>query len=393
MDKNTVSVAFTGDIGFDKYMSGRWKDPDFLDEKLLQFFRSADHVEANVEGAMTRAPEVGNKGRFFHAMDPDCAVFLKNIGADIWNIGNNHTLDAGAQGVADTMMYAAKNGAVTVGAGLNIEEASRPVFLEGAGGIGIISVTYMNENTPAGEDSPGIFSWKDMDLIARRISEIRERCRWCVVVSHGGEEFSTLPSVYIRERYIKYLEMGADAVIGHHPHVPQNYEIFGGAKPVFYSLGNFIFDTDYQRVHDHTDQGLLVKLIFTEDSLSFELQGTKIVRGEERVIAAPLADIVTEVPAEQYQLLAPLEAKAHLAEERRRRKFMDPERFRAMGDKEWVDFLTHKENWDNRDDYGYQDFEFLYHFSFKADEGRWKESSMEKVKDYILALIPEEDRP
>ena len=46
-----TSIAFTGDIGFDKYMEGRWRDEDLLDEELKCFFRSAEHVAANVEGA------------------------------------------------------------------------------------------------------------------------------------------------------------------------------------------------------------------------------------------------------------------------------------------------------------------------------------------------------
>lgn len=99
--------------------------------------------------------------------------------------------------------------------------------------------------------------------------EIKEKCRWCVIVVHGGEEFASLPNPYTRVRYLKYLELGADVVVGHHPHVTENYELFEDGKVIFYSLGNFIFDTDYQRAHPYTDEGALLKLIFTEEKVDF----------------------------------------------------------------------------------------------------------------------------
>ena len=155
----------------------------------------------------------------------------------------------------------------------------------------------------------------------------------------------------------------------------------------FYSLGNFIFDTDYQRAHAHTDEGILVKLCFTRDELSFELLGTRIIRGDQRIVSAPLADIVTRIDAEQYALLAPLAARAHLAEERRRKEFQEPSRFIPMSPAEWKDFLFDKKNWPYRDDMSYQDFGYIYEFAKKAEEGEWKKSSLEKVKAYLLDLL------
>ena len=91
----------------------------------------------------------------------------------------------------------------------------------------------------ADENKAGCYSWSDLDEIQNTINEIKKTCRWCVVVAHAGEEFTPLPSPYTRERYHKYLEMGADIVVAHHPHVPMNYETVGD-KVIFYSLGNFI---------------------------------------------------------------------------------------------------------------------------------------------------------
>ena len=116
MSKDKTSVIFTGDIGFDRYMARRWEDEKLLDEKTLAFFRSADHVAANVEGALIDAVDDGSRGVFFHAMNPAATKVLKNMHADIWCVGNNHTMDAGREGVVSTRKIAQDMEAV----GLNV---------------------------------------------------------------------------------------------------------------------------------------------------------------------------------------------------------------------------------------------------------------------------------
>ena len=177
MTKNKTSIIFTGDIGFDRYMDKKWEDEQLLSQEVLDYFGSADHCVANVEGALIAAEDDGSRGVFFHAMDPAATSVLKKMGADIWSIGNNHTMDAGSEGIVSTRKIAADMGCKTFGAGLNEIEASEPVYLEEAGGIGMFGVSYMAECIPATETEPGIFRWDDMDRIARRIREIKKKCR------------------------------------------------------------------------------------------------------------------------------------------------------------------------------------------------------------------------
>lgn len=392
MGKNKTSIVFTGDIGFDRYMARRWEDERLLDEKLLAFFHSADHVAANVEGALIDAVDDGSRGVFFHSMDPAAASLLQKIGADLWCIGNNHTMDAGREGVESTRALARSLGCRTIGAGLNMEEASQPVYLDEAGGIGMFGVAYMAECIPATETEPGIFRWDAWDAIARRIREVKERARWCVIVSHGGEEFTSLPSPYTRDRYLKYLELGADAVVAHHPHVPENYELFPDGKAIFYSLGNFIFDTDYQRVHLYTDRGVLLKLIFTEDTLDFEAMGLRIRRGEERIEAAPLPDIFTHIPGEEYELLAPLAARAFVKEDMRKMLYLEPQRFTGAGAEVWRDYFFSTEP-DGYFEGEHMDFSRIVPLSRQSENGAWQKSRLEKVKTYILRQITENREP
>ena len=386
MTNKQTSIVFTGDIGFDRYMDRRWEDENLLSGEVLRFFHSADHVVANVEGALTDAVDDGSRGVFFHAMNPEATRILKAMHADIWSIGNNHTMDAGAEGVVSTRRIAAELGCRTVGAGLNEQEASEPVYLEEAGGIGMFCVSYMNECIPATATEPGIFRWDDWDLISRRIAEIKSRCRWCVVVSHGGEEFTSLPSPYTRDRYLRFLELGADIVVGHHPHVPENYELLDNGKAIFYSLGNFVFDTDYQRVHLYTDTGVLLKLKFTEEDWDFEAIGTRIIRGEERIDVCALPDIFTNIPAGEYELLAPLAAHAFVAEDMRKMIYLEPERFTDAPREIWDGYFFSTEP-DGYFEGAHMDFGIIVPFARKWEEGTWKQSTLEQVKAYILRQL------
>ena len=272
------------------------------------------------------------------------------------------------------------------GGGRNPEEASKAVYLPEAGGIGMFGVAYMNECVPATQTQPGIFRWDDLDTIAKRIAEIKEKCRWCVIVAHGGEEFASLPLPYTRERYLKYLELGADLVVGHHPHVPENYEILPNGKGIFYSLGNFIFDTDYQRVHLYTDTGVLLKLIFTEESWDFETVGIQILRDSGRIAIAPLPDIFVNIPAEEYELLAPLSAQAFVTEERRTKCFTESERFMNCSEKEWEQYFFSTEP-DGYYPGAHMDLGLVVPFARTAEDGQWQQSKLDKVKVYILRQL------
>lgn len=382
MDKKTCSLVFTGDIGFDRYMDRRWEDPALLSRDILDFFKTGDHVVANVEGALIDAVDDGSRGVFFHSMNPVATCVLKDMCADIWNISNNHIMDAGREGLESTLAIAKEMGAQTIGAGVNNKMASEPVYLEEAGGIGMFGVAYMTECIPSSETEPGVFRWDDEAYIAKRIQEIKEKCRWCIVVSHGGEEFADMPNPYTRDRYLRYLEMGADIVVAHHPHVPENYETFDNGKAIFYSLGNFIFDTDYQRAHPYTDIGVLLRLDLTETDFSFEAIGTKIVRGEERIEKGPLPGIFTDIRAEEFEKLSPWGAAVFIEEERKKMIYLEPERFKEASEEIWNNYFFSTEP-DGYDKGAHMDLAIVVPYAKTASEEDWNGSKLEQVKKYL----------
>ena len=383
--KEKTSLVFTGDIGFDRYFYGKWDDEELLSEEILDFLHSADHVIPNVEGPIANAEQNTTQSgvqQLLHTIDPKAVKVLKKMNADIWNICNNHIMDAGPYGIESTLNIAKELNVQTIGAGMDIDEARKPVIIDEAGGIGMFGVGYQRACRKADVDKPGCYSWSDINAIQDTINEIKSKCRWCIVVAHAGEEFTPLPSPYTRERYHKYLEMGADIVVGHHPHVPMNYETVGD-KIIFYSLGNFIFDTDYQRSQFNTELGLIVKLNFTENEFSYEPMGLRIVRGEERVVKDELPRIFVDVQEEDFNLLSPLSAKMHIEATKRQMTYLKPEEFKGATEEKWKEHFS-EELRTGRVPGETLDFFILCPLAEKAESGEWQKSKLEDIKQYIL---------
>ena len=383
-----TALAFTGDIGFDHYMARKWEDEQLIAPEVLAFLHGADHVVANVEGPLVSpdAPLMSAaEQRLMHTIDPAATCVLRTMQADIWNLVNNHIMDAGEDGLLQTLAVAREFGAATLGVGENLAAARKPLILDEAGGIGLLGVGYRRGCKPAGEDKAGCLLWNEMDIIAEEIRAIKQACRWCVVVAHGGEEFTALPTPYTRDRYLAYLDMGADAVVSHHPHVPMNYERVG-KKLVFYSLGNFIFDTPYQRAQFHTDEGVVLKLLFSESSMDFEAMGIRIDRSRERVVAAPLPQIFVDVPAAEYEKLVPLAAKMFIAATKRQQRFLYPERFAHATEEQWREHFMEERRSGRVPGEGL-DFQIICPLAEQANDGAWRESTLDEVKRYLLAQM------
>ncbi len=385
---DTLSIAFTGDIGFDKYMDKKWEDPELLSEEILAFLHSSDHVVANVEGPLIESEQFDAKtgaAQLLHSMNPAAVEVLKRMQADVWNICNNHIMDAGEAGIFATLKEAAAAGAMTVGAGRNLEEAAKPLFFKEAGGVGIFSVGYDRACRIAAADKAGCLNFSAMDVVEENIKKIKANNRWCIVVAHDGEEFTALPTSYTRDRYLKYLELGADIVVAHHPHVPMNYELVGD-KAIFYSLGNFIFDTPYQRAQFNTEKGILLKLILDDKRFSFDAMGLLIDREKERVVKAPLPDIFENVPEDEYKLLEPLAAKMFIANTKRQIIYFKPEEYEHASEEKWLEnFMQPLRS--GRVPGQLLDLPIVLETAKRAEEGEWEKSKLKSVKKFILEQL------
>lgn len=263
-----ISIGFSGDIAFSEYTKEIYKDKNVLDKKIYSFLNKNDYNVLNFESPVTQS-NITKKAALAHKSSYDSLLFVKkNFKNIILSLANNHMMDFGPKGLLDTINTLEKEKITYIGAGKNQDEATKYVIVGDEVKVGIISCQY-KKYMIATEEDPGTAQDYHFDIIKRKIKELKQKVDWVVMVYHGGEEFLNVPMPYTRKMYKQMLGWGADIVVAHHPHTVQGYEKIG-KKMIFYSLGNFIFDTDFQRAQDGTDEGVLLSISFDKNDFSFD---------------------------------------------------------------------------------------------------------------------------
>lgn len=263
-----ISIGFTGDTAFSEFTKDFYKDKNNLDKEIYKFLNKNDYNILNFESPIT-AKTKNKKAALAHKSDLEAADFIKeNIKNPIFSIANNHMMDYEEKGLTDTISNLKKKDIPFIGAGMALDEATKYLILGQDVKVGVLSFEY-KDLIKNEESSPIIAHEKHKKTIKQKVQEAKKQSDWVVVIYHGGEEFLNSPMPYTKRYVKKILSWGADIVVAHHPHTIQGYERIG-KKMVFYSLANFIFDTEFQRAQIGTDKGVLLRLTFDKDSYSFE---------------------------------------------------------------------------------------------------------------------------
>ena len=252
-DKDAVAdLAFAGDICLteDGYVIDHYDalGGDIglcLSEEVLDRLNEADISMINHEYPVsTRGTALEGKYYTFRA-SPEREIILQQMGIDIVSLANNHIYDYGADAFYDTLDALEQAAIPYVGAGEDMEEASRPVyFVTGGVKIGFVAANRSEKFifTPeAGESTPGVVRMYDTAMMNNIIREAREQCDYLIAYVHWGTENSKYYEAYQTAIAQEFFISGADAVIGSHPHVLQGIGYVDG-KPVVYSLGDFWFN-------------------------------------------------------------------------------------------------------------------------------------------------------
>lgn len=206
---------------------------------------SADLSVVNVEMAISDRGTARDKTYVFRA-PPAAATRIAAGGVRVGNLANNHAMDYGPDALADTIDLLEAAGVVTIGAGNNADEAYRYRVLTTRGGLDVAFVgasLIVPSGFAAGPTTPGIASAHPPNL-SRVLDTVRAAAAAAdavVVVVHWGIERNPCTNDAQRSLARQLLDAGADAIIGHHPHVFQPV-VFTGEKLVAFSLGNFIWE-------------------------------------------------------------------------------------------------------------------------------------------------------
>ena len=169
---------------------------------------------------------------------------VSEMGFNIVSLANNHAFDLGIEGLKNAMSLLDKMGIQHFGAGLNIEEAKRPVVItEGNKKIAVFGclfdyrVPYIFYTATA--DTPGVYH-TSIGEVVQYIKELKIKYDKVIVMPHWGEEHQYLQSNLFKTYAKQMLDAGADCIIGSHPHIINPVVSWGGKK-CYFSLGNFLF--------------------------------------------------------------------------------------------------------------------------------------------------------
>ena len=257
-DSERVRFAFAGDILLDDSyaMMDRYRNRgsdiyDTFSTELLERMRSADVFMLNNEFPFSTGgtPTPGKK--FTFRANPSNIELYEQMGVDVVSLANNHAYDYGETALMDTFTTLENANIPYVGAGRNIDEAKKPLYLIANGiKIGIVSATQIERNaTPdtkeATATSAGVLRCMDPSALLEVIAEAKANSDFVILYIHWGTESQEETDWLQDEQAPIYAQAGVDLIIGDHPHCLQRLDVVSSV-PVIYSLGNFWFNSKTQ---------------------------------------------------------------------------------------------------------------------------------------------------
>lgn len=245
--------------------------------------RSADIAIGNLECPLTLVGEPIDK-RFTFRAHPRYAAGLDWAGFDVLNLANNHLLDFGREGLAETIEALETNHLAYVGAGVSYQDAHRPLIVE-VKDRRVAFLAYAASRWKGSSEVPtqDEIAFADLPVIQEDVQQAGEQADLVVVMMHVGTEYQEYPDAEQLAVSRAAIEAGACLVIGHHSHVVQ------GAAPylegfVAYGLGNFVFDID---IIEPAREGIILRVLLGAEKVeTAELVPVRIVDGvQPRLLA------------------------------------------------------------------------------------------------------------
>lgn len=251
----TTHLLFAGDIMLARGVEWRINKEglDYSLSDVTPLISKADLAIANFEGTVRDTPHPESDGFVFDTT-PAIANIVPAAGFDVVSLSNNHSDNYGASVVQHTRESLTTLGVTPFGDPYNSKDFVAHKTVNG------ITLAFIGFHA-FGEDPQSIIPTIESEKAAGN---------FVIVFPHWGVEYSATPSVTQVESAHTFVDAGADAIIGAHPHVIETYENYHGV-PIIYSLGNFLFDQDWSIP---TQQGLV--LGFDLDASSITLTFTPI---------------------------------------------------------------------------------------------------------------------
>ncbi len=264
-----TTLSIVGDVMLGRRVAeASGDDPGQTLRPTAKRLRSAEITVGNFEGTLSDDGPATQGGDSFHA-SPRVLPGLRRSGFDLVSLANNHVGDYGPRALRQTLDTFADADLPVVGAGRDLARARRPVVLTRDGvRVGFLATDSIGETPGATRDRGGTnrlnmpprtgpLNERQLERITGDIARLAERVDVVVVLPHWGTQYTHVPEQSQRRAARAFVAAGADLVIGGHPHWVQGWETFGSGI-VVHSLGNFVFDMDFQT---KTMEGVFVEIV------------------------------------------------------------------------------------------------------------------------------------
>jgi poly-gamma-glutamate capsule biosynthesis protein CapA/YwtB (metallophosphatase superfamily) len=238
-------------------------DPFHVVRPLLA---TADFRFVNLESQLS--DQNGETSSRNHALvftgPPGGADVLQAAGIDAVSLANNHAWDYGKRALFETFENLERVGVAYAGAHREKEQLYEPVVIRKNGwSIALFAVTHIwNQGSIEKHEGRHYVAWAAYAPLAAKLRQARREHDVVLVSYHGGSEYVDVPMTWTRDFVRSAMLSGADAVLGHHPHVPQGVGWFAD-RPAFYSLGNLVFPMHSD--HSWTGTSFFARLTFSSD--------------------------------------------------------------------------------------------------------------------------------
>mgnify|MGYP000014695231 CR=1 FL=1 len=252
---------------------------DYIFEEVRSLIQAADLAVGTLNATISDiAPRTGCVFTYVLVGGSSNADALARAGFDVMSVATNHIKncgfpDCGDRAFFDTLANLRRVGIQPVGAGQNLAEAMQPVVVNLRGvRFAIVSLGMVEPLAFAGPDTPGIAVLNEENL-RQAIAAARQEADVVIAMPHWGPEDTPNPNEYQLPLAQALVQAGADLVVGNHTHVVQAIQEINGI-PVFYGLGNFVFDQDWDLAHQ---QGVILRVTFRGKQLAgYELIPTHV---------------------------------------------------------------------------------------------------------------------
>jgi poly-gamma-glutamate synthesis protein (capsule biosynthesis protein) len=260
-----LEIVLVGDIMLSRYVGTQMRNTDNwtlpFDDLAYELAR-ADITFGNLESPFLETGPRVTDGLVFKA-EPRSVEGLVKAGFDVVSTANNHAFDQGFAGLAYTNDLLRQNGIIGVGTGTTTAAAWQPAVFEVANTrVAFIAASYASQNDGGRSRNNYVARTDDEEFLRQAIEQLRADVDVIIVSLHAGEEYTSVPNQQQQDFARSAIEIGADIVVGHHPHWVQEAELYSATPTstpglIFYSLGNFVFDQGWSQ---KTKEGLMVRI-------------------------------------------------------------------------------------------------------------------------------------